>query len=102
LFWINLFLDGGDDSVARLKLLLSEDTPITVGVLVIIVGGILWLAAMESNGRANTEAIVEMKASQTTYTANIIEINNRLSKMEGFVLGLRANGSKGKISSGTE
>lgn len=67
----------------KLKTLLSEDTPITIGLLVIIIGGVLWLSSMDASGKANTKALDEIKMEQKLYLETVLSIDRRLANLEG-------------------
>lgn len=69
----------------KLKTLLSEDTPITIGLLVIIIGGVLWLSSMDASGKANTKALEDIKQEQKLYLETVLSIDRRLANLEGRV-----------------
>ena len=69
----------------KLKTLLSEDTPITIGLLTIIIGGVLWLSSMDASGKANTKALEEMKQEQKLYLETVLSIDRRLANLEGRI-----------------
>ncbi len=67
------------------RLIISENTGITVGVLVIVVGAVFWLTEIYNTGRANAEAIVSIKDERKEYLDTVKSIDKRLSWVEGYM-----------------
>ena len=73
---------------------ISKETPVTLGVVVIIIGGVVWLTNIQSKAAANSQNIVEMKSNlsqqkedfkqaQNTTNDRLLKIVEKLSKIEG-------------------
>jgi hypothetical protein len=54
---------------------ISEKTSITIGVLVIVVGGIFWLSSVASETFSNSENLKELKGF---IYSELLRINNKL------------------------
>ena len=66
---------------------ITEKTLVPLSLVVILVGGILWLARIESLATANAAAVRQLSKDQQEYNRTVIEINTRLSRIEGKLEG---------------
>lgn len=62
---------------------LSENTPISVGVVSILIGGVVWLTQLYAQTNENSEALKRIEMSQDQYNKNMEEIRDRLARIEG-------------------
>lgn len=65
------------------KQFITDQTGISIGLVLSFIGGVLWLSEMHAETIANAKALQEISEQQTEYNHNIIEINTRLSRIEG-------------------
>lgn len=56
-----------------------------VSIVVILLGGILWLASMNSLAVANSSDIKDLKSQETDHTKQFEEIRTRLTRIEDAV-----------------
>lgn len=66
-----------------LKQMISENTPISIGLLMTIIGGIFWLTNLYAQTISNSNALHRIENNQDRYTQNLEQINMRLSHIEG-------------------
>lgn len=80
----------------KLPHIISENTGVSVGLVIALVGGVFWLSTMWAQGRANASAIeaisLDRKEKREEYldTMNQIseemkKMNTSISRMEGAV-----------------
>lgn len=62
---------------------ISEKTLVPISFLAILAGGILWIASMSARVDAASEKIRAMETKQDMYIQNIVEIRDRLARIEG-------------------
>lgn len=71
--------------MTQLKNLITENTPISISLLISLAGGIFWLTTLYSKTEANAEALKRIEYNQEKYTENLEQINERLSRIEGYL-----------------
>lgn len=69
---------------------ISEKSYVSIGVVVIIIGGVMWLTTLFSKVNAQSEAmaaqvdeIKQLKETQRDYNKTVESIDRRLSRIEG-------------------
>jgi type II secretory pathway pseudopilin PulG len=62
---------------------ITESTAVSLGVVVALIGGVLWLGSINAQGQANSRAIEELKERQEAYLHTLQSIDSRLSHIEG-------------------
>lgn len=67
----------------RIGQLISENTPISISLLISIIGGIVWISNISAKAESNSQAVHRIEENQREYTKNLQEINERLSRIEG-------------------
>lgn len=65
--------------------MITEKTLLPVSMWVIIIGLTVWLTTLSAKTDSNIKDISEAKAKQEIYNQNLMEINTRLSHIEGKV-----------------
>jgi hypothetical protein len=66
----------------RLKVL-TEETLLPFGVVIILFGGISWLTSLYNETKANAMGIQDLKLDQRSYGDKLDRIIQKLSKIEG-------------------
>ena len=70
--------------------LIDENTKIplfaVIGFFTVFIGGVSWLTSMNSDVRANTEDITEMKIDNRDEMKLLIEIRERIIKLEEKII----------------
>ncbi len=61
------------------RTVISEKTPVTIGVVVLLIGGVVWLTTLYSKVSAAEVAL-------RSYTTELKNIDRRLSNIEGRLL----------------
>lgn len=62
-----------------------ENTYVSIGLLVAALGFTLWISNLSFLTEANAKALQAITIQQEDYNKNIIEINIRLSRIEGYL-----------------
>jgi hypothetical protein len=63
------------------KRAINDHTPISIGLLITIIGAIAWA----NNYLAKAQDVSEIKAAQIEYNKSLTKIDERLSKIEGYL-----------------
>lgn len=71
--------------MSRFQNIISEHTSISLTVLISLVGGIFWLTTLYAKTESTAQAISRIEINQTEYNKNLMEINQRLSRIEGML-----------------
>lgn len=69
----------------RMRQLISENTPISIGLLVTIIGGVFWLSAFYAKAQNTAQDVSEIKQAQQEYNKTLISVDERLSRIEGML-----------------
>ena len=81
----------------KVSQIISENTGISIGLVITLVGGIFWLSTIYFQGKANASAIeaiyqergerrVEYLDTMKSLDDTLKEMNTRLSRIEGAVV----------------
>ena len=71
------------EAVEKKPVKITENTLIPVSLIVILLGGVVWLTIMYAQGNANAKAIEQLSQRQDEYTKTVLTIDTRLSHIEG-------------------
>jgi hypothetical protein len=63
---------------------ISEKTTVSLGIAVLVIGSAaMWVAGVNADRSYSAQAVEEVRSDQQKYNANLEEIRNRLSRIEG-------------------
>lgn len=62
---------------------ITENTGISVGVVALLIGGVFWLSTLYAKAQNTEETVDRIEKSQEEYNKNLLQINNRLGRIEG-------------------
>ena len=71
------------EAVEKKPVKITENTLNPVSLIVILLGGVVWLTIMYAQGNANAKAIEQLSQRQDEYTKTVLTIDTRLSHIEG-------------------
>lgn len=64
---------------------LNEGTYISLGLVAILIGGVVWLTALWSNTEANASDIQELKSNHQMFSRDVGDIKKSVYRIEGFL-----------------
>lgn len=65
--------------------ILNENTVIPISFALVIMSCTFWISSISFKAEANAQEIKEIRIEQQKYMANIIEIRESLSRIEGIL-----------------
>lgn len=69
----------------KMRQIISENTGISISVVISLLGGIFWLSTLYAKTVATEQSINRIELNQQEYYKNLTEINNRLGRIEGYL-----------------
>lgn len=66
-----------------MKDLISEKTPVTIGLVIAMLGGVIWLSTLYAKTVETSTELSRIESKQDQYDRDIKEISNHLSLIEG-------------------
>ncbi len=69
---------------------ITETTLLPISLVIVVIGGIVWLTSLYAKTDESFKAIARLESSQDAYYRNLQEISTRLSRIEGK-LGINTN-----------
>ena len=62
--------------------IISQNTGVSIGVLIVIVGSILWLANVQANASAAKEGVAEIKLDQKNFGEKLSTLSEAVIRIE--------------------
>lgn len=68
---------------------ITDGTLVSLGLVVVLIGGVLWLASIQSDAKEARTGLQELKQSNSDYIKVMNSIDERLSRIEGEIHQMR-------------
>ena len=76
------------EALERKPVKITENTLLPLSMILVLMGGVVWLTSIYAQTTENTKSIVELNRKQDEYNRTLSQISNQLSEIKG-ALGMK-------------